>query len=245
MKDDHSLSKFDYAKLEPFATPKKVVAWRLCMLAQANINIETIVDAVIKELKDQLFILVEASGRHVHLSREDLNTLFGQGYQLTPVKDLSQPGQFACEERVTITGPKNSLQNVVVLGPERSKSQVEVSLTDALVLGMKAPVRLSGDIKDTPGIKITNPKNGVSIEIKEGLIVAKRHIHMTPEDSKRFHVSNGDSVKVKVFGERPMILEGVDIRVDKNFSTAMHIDYDEANACGYTKDTKGMIIVDE
>ncbi|WP_029504292.1 ethanolamine utilization phosphate acetyltransferase EutD [Lachnoclostridium phytofermentans] len=215
------------------------------MLAQTNINIEAIIDTVIKELKEQLFILVEASGRHVHLSREDVNTLFGSGYQLTPIKKLSQPGQFACEERVTITGPKNSIQNVVVLGPERSKSQVEISLTDALTLGTKAPVRLSGDIKGTPGIKITNPKNGASIELKEGLIVAKRHIHMTPEDANRFHVSNGDSVKVKVFGERPVILEDVDIRVDKNFSTAMHIDYDEANACGYTKETKGMIIVEE
>lgn len=213
------------------------------MVAQTNINIDVIVDTVIKELKEQLFILMEASGRHVHLSREDVNTLFGHDYQLTPVKDLSQPGQFACKERVTITGPKNSIQNVVVLGPERSKSQVEVSLTDATTLGIKAPVRLSGDIKGTPGIKITNPNNGVSIEIKEGLIAAKRHIHVTPEDAKRFHISNGDSVKVKVFGERPVILEDVDIRVDKNFSTAMHIDYDEANACGLTKDTKGMIIV--
>lgn len=213
------------------------------MLAETNIKIDEIVDAVLKELKEQLFILMEASGRHVHLSREDINTLFGYNYQLTPVKDLSQPGQFACKERVTIKGPKNSILNVVVLGPERGKSQVEVSLTDALTLGIKAPVRLSGDIKGTPGIKITNPNNGVSVDIKEGLIAAKRHIHMTPEDAKRFHVSNGDSVKVKVFGERPLILEDVDIRVDKNFSTAMHIDYDEANACGLTKDTKGMIIV--
>jgi putative phosphotransacetylase len=242
---DLLLRKFDNTKLEPLVTPKNSRSMEASMLAQTNINIEAIIDTVIKELKEQLFILVEASGRHVHLSREDVNTLFGSGYQLTPIKNLSQPGQFACEERVTITGPKNSIQNVVVLGPERSKSQVEISLTDALTLGTKAPVRLSGDIKGTPGIKITNPKNGASIELKEGLIVAKRHIHMTPEDAKRFHVSNGDSVKVKVFGERPVILEDVDIRVDKNFSTAMHIDYDEANACGYTKETKGMIIVEE
>ena len=213
------------------------------MLTQTSMNIDAIVDAVLKELNEQLFILMEASGRHVHLSREEINTLFGANYELTPVKDLSQPGQYACEERVTITGPKNSISNVVVLGPERGKSQVEVSLTDALTLGIKVPVRLSGDIKGTPGIKITNPKNGVSVELKEGLIVAKRHIHMTPEDANRFHIANGDSVKVKVFGERPVILEDVDIRVDKNFSTAMHIDYDEANACGLTKETKGMIIV--
>ncbi len=214
------------------------------MLAETNINIDAIVDAVLKEMKEQ-FILMEASGRHVHLSREDINTLFGYNYKLTPVKDLSQPGQFACEERVTIKGPKNAIHNVVVLGPERSKSQVEVSLTDALTLGIKVPVRLSGDIKETPGIKITNPNSGVTIEIKEGLIVAKRHIHITPEDAKRFCVSNGDSVKVKVFGERPVIFEDVDIRVDKNFSTAMHIDYDEANACGLRKDSKGLIIVDK
>lgn len=213
------------------------------MLTQTSMNIDAIVDEVLKELNEQLFILMEASGRHVHLSREEINTLFGANYELTPVKDLSQPGQYACEERVTITGPKNSISNVVVLGPERGKSQVEVSLTDALALGIKVPVRLSGDIKGTPGIKITNPKNGVSVELKEGLIVAKRHIHMTPEDANRFHIANGDSVKVKVFGERPVILEDVDIRVDKNFSTAMHIDYDEANACGLTKETKGMIIV--
>lgn len=205
-------------------------------------QIDVIVDAVMKEISNKLFIMVEASGRHVHLSREDLNTLFGYGYQLTPAKDLSQPGQYACEERVTITGPKNSIKNVVILGPERSKTQVEISLTDALTLGVKAPVRLSGDISNTPGITITNPKNGVTIEPKEGLIVAKRHIHMTPEDALRFNIKNGERVKVKVFGERPVILEDVDIRVDKNFRTSMHIDYDEANACGYNKNTKGIIL---
>lgn len=205
-------------------------------------QIDVIVDAVMKEISNKLFIMVEASGRHVHLSREDLNTLFGYGYQLTPAKDLSQPGQYACEERVTITGPKNSIKNVVILGPERSKTQVEISLTDALTLGVKAPVRLSGDISNTPGITITNPNNGVTIEPKEGLIVAKRHIHMTPEDASRFNIKNGERVKVKVFGERPVILEDVDIRVDKNFRTSMHIDYDEANACGYNKNTKGIIL---
>lgn len=205
-------------------------------------QIDVIVDAVMKEISNKLFIMVEASGRHVHLSREDLNTLFGYGYQLTPVKDLSQPGQYACAERVTITGPKNSIKNVVILGPERSKTQVEISLTDALTLGVKAPVRLSGDISNTPGITITNPNNGVTIEPKEGLIVAKRHIHMTPEDASRFNIKNGERVKVKVFGERPVILEDVDIRVDKNFRTSMHIDYDEANACGYNKNTKGIIL---
>ncbi len=212
------------------------------MLDYANFQIDVIVDAVMKEISEKLFIMVEASGRHVHLSREDINTLYGHGYQLTPVKELSQPGQYACAERLTITGPKNSIKNVVILGPERSKTQVEISLTDALTLGIKTPVRLSGDISNTPGIVITNANNGASIEKNEGLIVAKRHIHMTPEDAVRFNVNNGELVKVKVFGERPVILEGVDIRVDKNFRTAMHIDYDEANACGYNKNTRGIIL---
>ena len=212
------------------------------MLDYANFQIDVIVDAVMKEISEKLFIMVEASGRHVHLSREDINTLYGHGYQLTSVKELSQPGQYACAERLTITGPKNSIKNVVILGPERSKTQVEISLTDALTLGIKTPVRLSGDISNTPGIVITNANNGASIEKNEGLIVAKRHIHMTPEDAVRFNVNNGELVKVKVFGERPVILEGVDIRVDKNFRTAMHIDYDEANACGYNKNTRGIIL---
>lgn len=212
------------------------------MLDYSRIQIDVIVDAVMKEMSNKLFIMVEASGRHVHLCREDINTLFGYGYQLTPAKELSQPGQYACEERLTITGPKNSIKNVVVLGPERSKTQVEISLTDALVLGVKAPVRLSGDISNTPGIVITNAMNGASIKINEGLIVAKRHIHMTPEDAIKFNIENGERVKVKVFGERPLILEDVDIRVDKNFRTAMHIDYDEANGCGYNKNTKGIIL---
>ncbi len=212
------------------------------MLTQSSMNVDTIVNAVLKELKEKLFITMEASGRHIHLSREDINKLFGYGYQLTPVKELSQPGQYACEERLTITGPKNSIKNVVVLGPERGRSQVEISLTDALTLGAKAPVRLSGDIDGTPGIIITNPKNGAMIEIREGLIVAKRHIHITPEDAMKFNVTNGEIVKVKAFGERPVIFEDVDVRVNKNFSTAMHIDYDEANACGFNKNTKGLIL---
>lgn len=205
-------------------------------------NMEAVVESVIKELRDKVFVMVEASGRHVHLSQEDLYALFGDGYQLTPVKDLSQPGQYACAERVTITGPKGSLQNVVILGPTRPESQVEISLTDGLVLGVKAPVRLSGDIDNTPGITITNPKNGKSITINKGLIVAKRHIHISPEDAERFGVSNGQTIKIKVFGDRPVIFEDLDVRVNKNFKTAVHIDYDEANACGYTKNSMGLIL---
>ena len=203
-------------------------------------NVDHIVSAVIKEIKEKLFVEVEASGRHVHLSQQDLETLFGAGYQLTPVKDLSQPGQYACKERVTITGPKGSIKNVVILGPVRKASQVEVSLTDALALGIKVPVRMSGDIAGTPGVTITNGDR--TIELKEGLIVAQRHLHITPEDAIKFNVSDGEIIKVKVFGERPVIFDDLAVRVSKNFHTDVHIDYDEANACGYTKGTMGLII---
>lgn len=202
--------------------------------------VDQIVDEVVKELKDRLFIEVEASGRHVHLSRSDVDTLFGPGYQLTKVKDLSQPGQYACQERVSVTGPKGTLNNVVVLGPERKDTQVEVSLTDALVIGVKSPVRQSGDITGTPGVTISNGDKKIHLE--KGLIVAKRHVHMTPEDASKFNVVDGEIVKVKVFGERPLIFDDMVIRVHKDFRTYIHIDYDEANACGYTKGTWGMIL---
>lgn len=202
--------------------------------------VDQIVDEVVKELKQRLFIEVEASGRHVHLTQKDIETLFGQGYQLTPVKELSQPGQFACKERVSVTGPKGTLNNVIVLGPARKDSQVEVSLTDAVVLGVKSPVRQSGDIAGTPGVSISNGDRRV--ELTQGLIVAKRHIHMTPEDARKFSVSDGESVKVKVFGERPLIFDDMIVRVSPSFRTYIHIDYDEANACGYTKGTFGMIL---
>ena len=203
-------------------------------------TIEQIANEVVAELKEKLFIPVEASGRHIHLSRADADILFGAGYQFTKVKDLSQPGQYACKERVTVTGPKGSIHNVIVLGPERKQSQMEVSLTDALALGVKAPVRQSGDVKGSPGITVTNGSR--SVTLSEGIIVAKRHVHMTPEDAQRFNVKDGEVVKVKVSGSRPVIFEDTVIRVSKDFRTYMHIDYDEANACGYNKDSWGIII---
>ena len=203
-------------------------------------NIERIANEVVAELKEKLFIPVEASGRHIHLSRADADILFGVGYHFTKVKDLSQPGQYACKERVTVTGPKGSIHNVIVLGPERKQSQMEVSLTDALALGIKAPVRQSGDIKGSPGITVTNGSR--SVTLSEGIIVAKRHIHMTPEDAQKFNVKDGEIVKVKVSGSRPVIFEDTVIRVSKDFRTYMHIDYDEANACGYNKDSWGIIV---
>ena len=202
--------------------------------------IERIANEIVNELKEKLFIPVEASGRHIHLSRADANSLFGEGYQFTKVKDLSQPGQYACKERVTVTGPKGSIHKVIVLGPERKQSQMEVSLTDALALGIKAPVRQSGDTKGSPGITVTNGSR--SVTLAEGIIVAKRHIHMTPEDAQKFNVKDGEIVKVKVSGSRPVIFEDTVVRVSKDFRTYMHIDYDEANACGYNKDSWGIIV---
>lgn len=203
-------------------------------------SVDQLIDSIVRTLKERLFIEVEASGRHIHLSRQDIDSLFGTGYKLTKVKDLSQPGQFACAERVTVTGPKGSLKNVVVLGPERKVSQVEVSLTDALTLGVKAPIRQSGDIEGTPEIIVSNGDK--QIKLTQGLIVAKRHMHITPEDAVRFNVTDGEIVKVKVFGQRPLIFDDLVVRVSKDFKTYIHIDYDEANACGFTKGTLGMII---
>ena len=199
-----------------------------------------IVEEVINRVKKEAFIEVEASGRHVHLSREDVDKLFGKGYELTKLKDLSQPGQYACKERVTITGPKGSLRNVVVLGPCRANTQVEISLTDGSSLGLKAPIKQSGDLEGTLGIKIST-ENG-AVELDKGLMVAKRHIHMKPCDAKKFDVCDNEVVQVKVMGQRPLIFDDVVVRVSESFETYMHIDYDEANACGYSKGTFAKII---
>lgn len=199
-----------------------------------------IVQEVINRVKKEAFIEVEASGRHVHLSREDVDKLFGKGYKLTKLRDLSQPGQYACKERVTITGPKGSIKNVIVLGPCRKETQVEISLTDRAILGVKAPIKQSGDLKGTLGIEIST-ENGY-IQLDKGLMVAKRHIHLKPEDAKKFDVNDNEIVQVKVMGQRPLIFDDVVVRVNPNFETYMHIDYDEANACGYTKGTFAKII---
>lgn len=205
-----------------------------------NLLVEDIIDEVIKRVKKEAFIEVEASGRHVHLCEEHINILFGRDYQLTKIKDLSQPGQYACKERVTITGPKGSLKNVIVLGPARKATQVEVSLTDATVLGIKAPVKESGKIENTPGITISTER--ASITVDKGVIVAKRHIHMTPEDAEKFGVKDKEIIQAKVYGNRPLIFDDVVIRVSPDFRTYMHIDYDEANACGFTKGTVCRIV---
>ena len=174
-------------------------------------------------------VLVETSARHVHLSRADLDVLFGKDYQLTVKKDLSQPGQYACEERVTVIGPKKAIGRVGILGPVRPASQVEVSFTDARTLGISAPVRESGDIAGTPGCKLVGPQG--EVEIANGVIVAKRHIHFTPAEAEAAGVNDKEIVKVKVESEgRTTIFDDVVVRVSPKFSAAMHIDTDESNA---------------
>ena len=198
------------------------------------------VERLAAEIVGLLTIEIEASGRHIHLSRAHVEALFGPGYQLTPVKDLSQPGQFACKERVTLVGPKGELKNVVVLGPERGESQVEISLTDAVSLGITPPVRQSGDIAGTPGLTVRCGERLVTLD--HGLIAAQRHIHMTPEDAGRRGVKDGQVVRLKTFTARPLVFDDVVVRVSPKFATVVHLDYDEANACGFHKGDRGMIL---
>ena len=187
-------------------------------------------------------VLVETSARHVHLTEEHIQILFGKGATLTKKKDLSQPGQFACEERVTVVGPKNSIAKVSILGPARKASQVEVSLTDARTLGIDAPVRESGDVAGSAGCKLIGPAG--EIEISEGVIVAKRHIHFTPEDAKEFGVEDKQIVSVKIESEgRSLVFGDVVVRVSPKFKAAMHIDTDEANAACAFGEIYGEVIL--
>ena len=185
-------------------------------------------------------VLVETSARHVHVTKEDLETLFGPGYELTRKKDLSQPGQYACEERVDVVGSKKTLSGVSILGPVRSASQVELSLTDCVTLGLKAPVRLSGKVENTPGIVLVNGTREVFLP--SGVIVAQRHIHITPEDAAARGVKDRDVVRLRVFTARPLVFEDVVVRVSPDFRTYAHLDYDEANACGFVKGDLGMLV---
>lgn len=188
-------------------------------------------------------IKVEISARHVHLSEEAVDVLFGKGHTLTPKKDLSQPGQFACEERVTVVGPKKTFENVAVLGPVRPTSQVEFAKSDCFALGIMGAIRESGDIEGTPGVELRT-ENG-SVMLENGLIVAKRHIHMTPEDAKEFGVSDKEVVSVKLESQdRSLTFGDVVVRVSDKFSLAMHIDTDEGNAAnvGNGDGTKATII---
>ena len=195
-------------------------------------------EALVKAVTGRLFVELEASGRHVHLTKEQARTLFGHG--LTPKRSLSQPGQFLSRERVTVRGPKGEFANVAVLGPERQEGQVEISLTDARALGIPAPIRLSGDIEGTPGAELLGPKGRVTL--LQGVIAAKRHIHLTPEAAKAFGVENGQTVRLKTYTERPLIFEDVAVRVSPRFAPYAHLDYDEANACGFRAGDLGRIL---
>ncbi|MCL2684100.1 MAG: phosphate propanoyltransferase [Synergistaceae bacterium] len=200
--------------------------------------ISRITGRVVQALSKPL-IPVEASGRHMHISKADVEALFGKDYRLTKRGDLSQPGQFSCVERVRVIGPKGEFPSVVILGPERPETQVEISLTDAKLLGINAPIRVSGDTAGTPGIKITGPAG--EVEISRGVIVAKRHIHMAAQDAALYGVSDGQTVSIRFYGERGITFHEVPLRVSPDFLTGMHIDYDEANAMGFRSGIVGFL----
>ncbi len=188
---------------------------------------------------ENLKILVETSARHVHLSAEHMAVLFGEGAKLTLKRELSQPGQFLSEERVSIVGPKSRMDNVAVLGPERKATQVELSLTDARALGVTAPVRESGDVAGSGSITVVGPKG--SVELAEGVIAAKRHIHLLPQTAEKYGLENGQTVKVTVEGARALTYDEVVIRVSEKFADAMHVDIDEANAAGLSGVVYGIV----
>ncbi|MBM7835667.1 phosphate propanoyltransferase [Clostridium sardiniense] len=198
---------------------------------QTEETIKLVTKLVMDKLNDleKYKIPVGISNRHVHVSQEDLEELFGKGYSLTKKSDLKQPGQFATNETVTVRGPKGEFEKVRILGPVREKSQVEISLTDSFRLGVKAPIKESGHLENTPGVELIGPKGKVKIE--QGTIVALRHIHMTPEYAKKIGVKDKEIVEVETLGEREGILGNVLVRISDKFSLEMHVDIDEANAC--------------
>ena len=181
-------------------------------------------------------IPVGVSNRHLHLSQADQDKLFGPGYQMTQIKDLSQPGQFACKETVTICGPKGAIEKVRVLGPVRSKTQVEILAGDGFKLGVSAPERMSGDLTGTPGITIIGPKG--SVQTSEGLIVAQRHIHMTLQDAEKYGVHDGQIVDIVVDGSRGGTFANVIIRANNQSALECHLDTEEANAMNVNSKTK-------
>ncbi len=191
-----------------------------------------------EKLLQKLFIPLEASGRHVHLTQAQAQTLFG--HSLTPQRPLSQPGQFLAQERVCVRGPKGQFQNVAVLGPARKDGQVEISLTDGRVLGIIPPIRQSGDIDHTPGVTLEGPAGTVKLSC--GVIAAQRHLHLTPADAGRFGVRDKQMVRLQTFTERPLIFEDVVVRVSPDFACSAHLDIDEANACGLQPGDFGRIL---
>ena len=198
-------------------------------------DLEKITDAVIR----RLFVELEASGRHVHVTKQQAMQLFG--HPLTPQRDLSQPGQYLAKERVRVIGPKGIFEDVAVLGPERPEAQVEISLTDGRHLGIVPPVRLSGKVEGTPGAVLEGP-NG-RVELARGVLVAQRHMHLHPEDAETMGIRDGQRVRLQTFTDRPVIFPDVVVRVHPHFATRVHLDYDEANACGFRPGDLGRILL--
>lgn len=195
-------------------------------------------DGLVEQVLGRIFVPLEASGRHVHVTKEQAHILFG--HNLTEKRPLSQPGQYLANERVTVVGPKGKFENVAVLGPERSAGQVEISLTDGRILGITPPIRLSGNIDGTPGITLVGPKGKVALT--QGVIVAQRHIHMTPQTAARFGVKDKQVVRLQTYTARPVIFDDTVVRVSEKFADYVHLDYDEANACGFTNGDLGRIL---
>ena len=199
---------------------------------------ETDISALVDALAARLFVPIEASGRHVHITKEQALALFG--HPLTPKRPLSQPGQFLAEERVSVIGPKGEFHNVAVLGPERKEAQVEVSLTDGRHLGIAPPIRQSGDVAGSPGAVLKGTQGQVAL--KQGVIAAQRHIHLTPAEGAKFGVKDKQIVKLQTFTNRPVVFGDVLVRIREDFAGAVHLDFDEANACGFEHGDLGRIL---
>ncbi len=197
------------------------------------------IEALTQKILENLFVELEASGRHAHVTDRQAIALFG--HPLTPQRELSQPGQFLAKERITVKGTKGEFHNVAVLGPERQEGQVEISLTDAKTLGVAPPVRPSGSVKDSPGITLIG-ENG-SVSLPQGVIVAQRHIHVNAADAERLGVQDKQLVKLQTFTQRPVVFSDVLVRVHPDFQTRVHLDYDEANACGFRSGDLGRILL--
>ena len=197
-------------------------------------NVQELAEAVVS----RLFVEMEASGRHVHVTAEQAETLFG--HPLTPERPLSQPGQYLAKERVRLIGPKGEFRNVAVLGPERKAGQVEISLTDGRVLGIDPPIRLSGEVAGSPGITLEGERGRVTLS--QGVIAAQRHVHLTPADAVKFGVKNGQTVHLQTYTARPTVYGDVAVRVSPDFASYVHLDYDEANACGFRKGDLGRLL---
>lgn len=195
-------------------------------------------EALVDQVVGRLFVELEASGRHVHVTKDQAEALFG--HPLTPKRPLSQPGQFLSNERVTVIGPKGEFSNVAVLGPERKDAQVEISLTDARVLGLNPPIRESGKVENTPGATLIGPCGRVTLT--QGVIVAQRHIHLRPEDGVKFGVKDKQIVRLQTLTDRPLIFDDVVVRIREDFAPYAHLDYDESNACGFRRGDLGRIL---